>query len=149
MYADKSFMKRLQAQLAFLKVKTPTLMVYLNYFQERVPHVTQTHGKMEQILYFLNVNRKLEEGLAFCFEGEHTFTCKERKELVLLFSSAFIAAHSKLCKYFMDGAQPASKFLEKVQVLDPRNLIDVEHDLSLIDSIPCIEEVPWMSGKCM
>lgn len=46
-YQDKSFMKRLHVQLAFLKVKAPTLMAYLNYFQERVLHVTQAHGKME------------------------------------------------------------------------------------------------------
>lgn len=46
-YQDKSFMKRLHVQLAFLKVKAPTLMAYLNYFQERVLHVTQVHGKME------------------------------------------------------------------------------------------------------
>ncbi|PFX15397.1 Retrovirus-related Pol polyprotein [Stylophora pistillata] len=54
MYADESFMKKLQAQLAFLKVKTAILMVHLNYFQERVPQVTQVHGKMEQLLHFLH-----------------------------------------------------------------------------------------------
>ena len=134
MNADESFMKRLQAQLAFLKVKALTLMAYLNYF-----HVTQIHGKVEQLLYFLNLKRKLEEK---GFEGEHTVTCNERKELVFLFSLAFTAAHSKLSKYVVDGAQSASKFLEQVQVLDPRNIIHVEHDLSLIDSIPGIEEVP-------
>lgn len=50
-YEDKSFMKRLHVQLAFLKVKAPTLMAYLNYFQERVPHVTQAHGKMERLTH--------------------------------------------------------------------------------------------------
>ena len=83
MYQDESFMKRLQAQLAFLKVKAPTLMAYLNYFQERVPHVTQARGKMESLLHYLDVNTKLEE-------EEHTFTCNERKELVQLFSSALL-----------------------------------------------------------
>lgn len=98
-YQDKSFMKRLQVQLAFLKVKAPTLMAYLNYFQERVRHVTQAHVKMERLLHYLDVNRKLEEkDLAFCFEVEHTFTGTERKELVSLFSSAFTAACSKLIK---------------------------------------------------
>ena len=53
-YHDQSFMKRLQVQLAFLKVKAPTLMAYLNYFQERVPHVTQAHGKMERLLHYIS-----------------------------------------------------------------------------------------------
>ena len=52
-YQDKSFMKRLEVQLAFLKVKAPTLMAYLSYFQEQVPHVTQAHGKMESLLPIL------------------------------------------------------------------------------------------------
>ena len=100
-------MKRLRVQLPFLKVKAPTLMAYLNYFQERVPHVTQAHGKMERLLHYLDVNSKLEEkDLTFCFEVEHTFTGTERKGLVSLFSSAFTAAHSKLEKYVVDGVQP-------------------------------------------
>ena len=51
-------MKRLEVQLAFLKVKAPTLMAYLSYFQEQVPHVTQAHGKMESLLHYLDVNSK-------------------------------------------------------------------------------------------
>lgn len=108
-------MKMLHAQLAFLKMKTPTLMAYLNYFQQRMPHVTQAHGKMEQLLDYLHANTNLEqEDLQFCFEGEYDFTCEEKKKLVCLFSSAFTAAHAKLCKYVVDGAQPASKFLDQV-----------------------------------
>lgn len=142
MYQDKSFMKRLQVQLAFLKEKAPTLMAYLNYFQERVPHVTQAHGKMERLLHYLDVNSKLEEkDLTFCFEVEHAFTGTERKQLVSLFSSAFTAAHSKLVKYFVDGAQPATKFLDQVRVLDPRNLLDMDHDFGSIDSIPGFDQV--------
>lgn len=115
MYQEPSFMKMLHAQLAFLKMKTPTLMAYLNYFQQRMPHVTQTHGKMEQLLDYLHANTNLEqEDLQFCFEGEYDFTCEEKKKLVCLFSSAFTAAHAKLCKYVVDGAQPASKFLDQV-----------------------------------
>ncbi|XP_074621358.1 uncharacterized protein LOC141879906 [Acropora palmata] len=142
-YEDKSFMKRLHVQLAFLKVKAPTLMAYLNYFQERVPHVTQAHGKMERLLRYLDVNSKLEEkDLTFCFEVEHTFTGTERKGLVSLFSSAFTAAHSKLEKYVVDGAQPGSNFLDQVRVLDPRNLLDMDHDFNSIDSIPGFDQVP-------
>ena len=129
--------------LAFLKVKAPTLMVYLNYFQERVPNVTQAHGKMQSLLHYLNVNTNLEEeDVAFCFERKDiNFTYNEKKELVCLFSSAFSAAHCKLSKYVVDGAQPASKFLDQVQVLDPRNLIDVDHVFNSIDSIPGFEAV--------
>ena len=53
-------MKRLHVQLAFLKVKAPTLMAYLNYFQERVPHVTQAHGKMERLLRYLEEINAIE-----------------------------------------------------------------------------------------
>lgn len=142
MYQEPSFMKMLHAQLAFLKMKAPTLMAYLNYFQQRMPHVTQAHRKMERLLDYLHANTNLEqEDLQFCFEGEYDFTCEEKKELVCLFSSAFTAAHAKLCKYVVDGAQPASKFLDQVPVLDPRNLIDVDHDFNSIDSIPGFEAV--------
>ena len=96
-----------------------------------------------RLLHYLNVNSKLEEkDLAFCFEVEHTSTGTKRKELVSLFSSAFTAARSKLIKYVVDGAQPASKFLEQVRVLDPRNLIDMDHDFNSIDSIPGFDQVP-------
>ena len=65
-------MKKLHAELAFLKEKVPTLLVYLNYFQERMPHVTQAHVKMESLLGYLDVNTKLEErDLVFCFEGKN------------------------------------------------------------------------------
>lgn len=38
MYEDQSFMKKVHAQLAFLKVKSPTIMAFKNYLQERVLH---------------------------------------------------------------------------------------------------------------
>lgn len=63
---------------------------------------------MERQLHFLDVDSKLEEeDVTFCFEGEHTFTCAEKKELVLQFTSAFTIAHSKLSKHVVGGAQPA------------------------------------------
>ena len=142
-YQGKSFMKRLEVHLAFLKMKAPTLMAYLNYFQEQVPHVTQAHGKMESLLHCLDVNSKLEEkDLTLCVAAERTFTGTEWKELISLFSSAFTAAHSKLVKYVVNGAQPASKFLDQVRVLDPRNLLDMDCDFDSIDSIIGFDEVP-------
>lgn len=108
-------MKKLRAHLAFLKMKAPTLKVYINYFQQKVPHVTQAHDKMESLMYYLGQNSHLtEEDLEFCFEGDN-FSCEERKELVLLVNSAFSAAHEKLQKYVVKGAQPALKFLEQIQ----------------------------------
>lgn len=79
-FQDESFMKKLRAQFAFLEVKAPTLVVYLNYFQERMPHVTQAHEKMESLLQYLHANTNVEEDLKFCFEGD--FNCKEKKELM-------------------------------------------------------------------
>ena len=62
-FQDESFMKKLRAQFAFLEVKAPTLVVYLNYFQERMPHVTQAHEKMESLLQYLHANTNVEEDL--------------------------------------------------------------------------------------
>ena len=61
--------------------------------------------------------------------------------MLCLFNSAFADAHTKLCKYFVDGAQPASKFLQQIRVLDPRNLINVEWNFDSIDGIPGFEAV--------
>ena len=94
---------------------------------------------MESLLQYLHANTNVEEDLKFCFEGD--FNCKEKKELMCLFNSAFADAHAKLCKYFVDGAQPALKFLQQICVLDRRNLIDVERDFDSIDSIPGFEAV--------
>ena len=79
--------------------------------------------------------------LLFAFEGEYTFTCAEKKELVLRFSSAFTIAHSKPSKHVVDGAQQASKFLEQVQVLDLHKFVDVDHDLHSVLSIRGFKEV--------
>ncbi|KAK3746671.1 hypothetical protein QZH41_007951 [Actinostola sp. cb2023] len=97
---------------------------------------------MENLLNYLHVNTSLEEeDLGYCFKGDFNFSSHEKKELLCLFSSAFLAAHKKLSKYVVDGAQPASKFLDQIQVLDPRNLIDVDLNFDSIDSIPGFEEV--------
>ena len=141
MYSDHSFMKKLGAQLSILKVKSPTLKVYLDYFQQKVPHITEAHKKMESLMYYLEQNTHLsEEDLGFCFEGDN-FSCEERTEVVVLVNSAFTAAQNKLHKYVVAGAQPALKFLEQVQILDPRNLVNVDSTFDATDSIPGFEKV--------
>ncbi|CAH3172792.1 unnamed protein product [Porites lobata] len=59
---------------------------------ERMPHVTQAHEKMESLLQYLHANTNVEEDLKFSFAD----------------------THAKLCKYFVDGAQPALKFLQQI-----------------------------------
>ena len=141
MYSDNSFMKKLGAQLRFLKVKSPTLKIYMDYFQQKVPHVIDAYGKMENLMYYLEQNTHLsEEHLDFCFEGDD-FSCEERNELVLLANSAFTAAHEKLQKYVVAGSQPALKFLEQVRVFDPRNLVTSDTAFDAIDSIPGFDNV--------
>ena len=39
-----------------LKVKRPTMLKYLYYFQGKMPHVTQVHKKIECLLHFLTLN---------------------------------------------------------------------------------------------
>lgn len=56
MYQDRKFMKKPHAQLNLVKVKRPTLLKYLYYFEEKMPHVTQVHKKMECLLHFLTLN---------------------------------------------------------------------------------------------
>ena len=141
MYSDHGFMKKLGAHLSFLKVKSPTIKIYMDFFQQKVPHITEAHNKMESLLYYLEKNTHLsEEDLAFCFE-RNTFTCEERKELVLLANSAFSSAREKLQKYVVAGAQPALKFLRQIHFLDPRNLVFVDCTFDANDSIPGFDEV--------
>lgn len=54
---------------------------------------------------------------------------------MFLFNSAFHDAHTKFFKYFVDGAQPASKFLGQILVLHPRILIDAKQNFASMDSI--------------
>lgn len=76
MYSEHSFMKKLGAHLSFLKVKSPTIKIFMDFSQQKVPHITEAHNNMESSLYYLEKNTHLsEEDLTFCFE--------ERKELVL------------------------------------------------------------------
>ena len=77
-YQDQSFMRKLHAQLAFLKVRAATIMAFLNYFQDQVSHVTQAHPKMERLLHNLHANTSLEEDLLFCSEQGYNFTCPDK-----------------------------------------------------------------------
>ena len=139
-YNDCSFMKRLHAQLAFIKNKAPTLLMYLDYFQERTPHIIAAHGKLESLLWYLSANSQLqEEDIDFCFTGDFSF--EEKEELVNLGNTAFTAAYVKLDKYVNGSAQPAAKFLDQIRVLDPNNLIDTGLTYNNIDSIPGFENV--------
>ena len=123
MYVDEAFLKKLHAQLSFLKVKTPTLMMYLNYFQQRMPRATQAHNKMESLLQYLGANSSLQDkDLDYCFEGDLNFTSKEKRAMLTQFNSAFTAAQDKLHKYVIEGGQPAADFLKQVRMIDPRNL---------------------------
>ena len=53
----------------------------------------------------------------------------------------FPVAHSKLYKYFKEVAETVLQFLSQIQWLDPRNLTDVECDITSIDSIPGFQAV--------
>ena len=77
-YQDQSFMRKLHAQLAFLKVRAATIMAFLNYFQDQVPHVRQAHPKMERLLHNLQAHTSLEEDLLFCSEQGYNFTCPDK-----------------------------------------------------------------------
>lgn len=55
-YQDRKFVKKPHAQLNLVKVTRPTLLKYPYYFQEKRPHVTQVHKKMECLLHFLTLN---------------------------------------------------------------------------------------------
>ena len=91
MYNDTNFMKKLHKQVNLVKVKGPTLMAYLNYFQMRMPHETRVHEKMQCLLHFLNVNAEANnEDLSFCFEGDFKFTCNKEEEVIEVVRSVFV-----------------------------------------------------------
>lgn len=97
---------------------------------------------MERLLHFLSSNSSLtQDDLCHCFQAPFKFSSWEKQDLVQLVNEAFINAHDKLKKYLIDGAQPANKFLDEVRILDPRNLVQLHHDLESVDNIPGIEDV--------
>ena len=66
-----------------------------------------------------------------------------------LFNSAFADTHAKLSKYFVDGGQPASKVLQQMRMLDPRNLINVERNFDFIMASLDLKQFQEMSGTFM
>ena len=67
-------------QLNLVKVRGPTLMAYLNYFQMRMPHVARAHEKMQCLLHVHNVNTQASnKAFLFCFKGDFKFTCNKEE----------------------------------------------------------------------
>lgn len=62
-------------------------MLYLIYFQERMPHITQAHEKIKRLLQYLDVNSNLEQDPEFCFEEEFDSNSKDKEEMTTLFNS--------------------------------------------------------------
>ena len=61
MYGDDTFMKMLHAKLRVVAYTSPILMHLMDYFQQRIPHVTQSHNKMKSLFCILNSNSSLSE----------------------------------------------------------------------------------------
>ena len=110
MYQDPKFMKKPHAQLNLVKLKRPTLLKYLYYFQEKMPHVTEVHKKMECLLHFLTLNASGSD--KNCFLRVVTNSHAKKKKMVEVATSAFEAAHSTLSKYVEDRVGSATKFLD-------------------------------------
>ena len=47
----------------------------------------------------------------------------------------------QIVEVFQEGAETVLKFLNQIQLLDPRNLNDVEGDFTSIDSIPGFQAI--------
>lgn len=62
-------------------------MLFLIYFQERMPHITQAHEKIKILLQYLDVNSNLEQDHEFCFEEEFDSNSKDKEEMTTLFNS--------------------------------------------------------------
>ena len=78
MYQDPKFMKKPHAQLNLVKLKRPTLLKYLYYFQEKMPHVTEVHKKMECLLHFLTLNASGSDKNFFLRVVKNSHAKKER-----------------------------------------------------------------------
>ena len=105
-------------------------MAFLNYFQDQVPHVTQAHPKMERLLHNLQANTSLEEDLLFCSEQGYNFTCPDKNRFASSVQPSLL--HIPIVEVFQEGAETVLKFLNQIQLLDPRNLNDVEGDFTSI-----------------
>jgi hypothetical protein len=137
-FKDEMHLLKLKIQMAIIKNKAPILLVYLDYFQMKVPHVTQAYNKMNQLLAYLNENTNVDfndlpdslHDLVLDLEID------EQDVLERQFESAFKQAEAKLQKYIVDGGQPVSDFLKEVRVLDPRNIVSSSKRHSSYSNIP-------------
>ena len=46
-YEDEAYLLKLEAQFDFIKLKAPTMLIYLDYFQMRIPHIPQSYVKIK------------------------------------------------------------------------------------------------------
>ena len=102
-YEDSTYLGTLQAHFALLEVKARTLMISLNYFQERVSCVTEAHGKLKMLYQYpqKNTNQSLRE-LDFSFKGNRVYSeavkREAKKTLKTLFHKLTINSQSTLRK---------------------------------------------------
>ena len=131
---DEMHLLKLNTQLAFINKKGPTLHIYLDYFQMKVPHVTQAYDKINQLLDYLKQNTLVNSNdLPDSF---HDLEKGQQNVLKRQFESAFKQAKAKLQKYIVAGGQPASDFLKEVKVLEPRNIVSSSKFHSSYSNIP-------------
>ena len=83
MYGDDTFMKMLHAKLRVVAYTSPILIHLMDYFQQRIPHVTQSHNKMNSLFCILHSNSSLsEDELKFSFQGTlMSFTSNEKSDV--------------------------------------------------------------------
>ena len=61
MYGDDTFMKMLHVKLRVVAYTSPIFIHLMDYFQQRIPHVTQSHNKMKSLFCILNSNSSLSK----------------------------------------------------------------------------------------
>jgi hypothetical protein len=133
-YEDEIYLLKLKAQLDFIKMKAPSLLIYLDYFQMRIPHITQSYVKMNQLLDYLRQNTVVDSNdLPNSF---HNLEIDQQDDMKKQFVSAFKQAEAKLEKYIFNEGQPASAFLKEIKVLEPRNIVSSSKLYSSYSNIP-------------
>ena len=129
-YQDQSFMRKLHAQLAFLKVRAATIMAFLNYFQDQY-HMLHKH--IQRWRDYCTISRQIPAWKKiFCFVLSKVTISRAliRTDLPLQFS--LHCCIFQIVEVFQEGAETVLKFLNQIQLLDPRNLNDVEGDFTSI-----------------
>lgn len=137
-YEDETYLLKLKAQFDFIKMKAPSLLIYLDYFQMKIPHITQSYVKMNQLLDYLRQNITVDSNdLSKSFND---LEIDHQDDLKKQFVSAFKQAEAKLEKYIVNGGQPASEFLKEIKVLEPRNIVSSSKLHSSYTNIPGFKE---------